>query len=67
LLAFRRSVGYAFESAHVQFVWPPSAMIASIAVGCVFFSAAIGLLGASVPAWRAGQREPYELIRGEVH
>jgi putative ABC transport system permease protein len=67
LLAFRRSVGYAFESAHVHFVWPQPAMIAFIAIGCVLFSAAIGLLGASVPAWRAGRREPYELIRGEVH
>jgi putative ABC transport system permease protein len=66
LLAFRRSVGYALELAGVRFVWPPSTMIAAIAVGCVLLSAAIGLFGAAVPAWRAGRREPYELMRGEV-
>jgi hypothetical protein len=42
-------------------------MIAAIAVGCVVLSAGIGLLGAALPAWRAGQREPYGLIRGEVY
>jgi len=67
LVAFRRSVGYAFEMARVRFVWPPPAMIAAIAVGCVLLSAGIGLLGAAVPAWRAGRREPYGLIRGEVY
>jgi putative ABC transport system permease protein len=65
LLAFRRSMGYDFELARVQFVWPPPGTIAAIAVGCVLLSAAIGLLGAAVPAWRAGREEPYGLIRGE--
>jgi len=67
LLAFRRSVGYAFEMARVRFVWPPPTIIATIAVGCVLLAAGIGLLGAAVPAWRAGRREPYGLIRGEVY
>jgi putative ABC transport system permease protein len=66
LLAFRRSVGYAFEMARVRFVWPSPALIAAIAAGCVLLSAVIGLLGAAVPAWRAARREPYGLIRGEV-
>jgi putative ABC transport system permease protein len=66
LVAFRRSVGYAFEMARVSFVWPTPALIAAIAVGCVLLSAGIGLLGAAVPAWRAGRREPYALIRGEA-
>jgi putative ABC transport system permease protein len=66
LLAFRRSVGYTFETARVQFVWPSPAMIAVIAIGCVLLSAGIGLLGVALPAWRAGRREPYGLIRGEV-
>jgi putative ABC transport system permease protein len=66
LLAFRRSVGYAFEMARVRFVWPPLASIAAIAVCCVLLSAGIGLVGAAFPAWRAGRREPYGLIRGEV-
>jgi putative ABC transport system permease protein len=66
LLSFRRSVGYALEMARVRFVWPPPAMIAAIAVVCVLLSAGIGLLGAAIPAWRAGRREPYGLIQGEV-
>jgi putative ABC transport system permease protein len=65
LLASRRSMGYDFETARVRFVWPPPGTIAAIAVGCVLLSAAIGLLGAAVPAWRAGREEPYGLIRGE--
>ena len=52
LLAFRRSVGYALEMARVRFVWPPPAMFITIAAGCVLISAAIGLLGAAIPAWR---------------
>jgi putative ABC transport system permease protein len=67
LLAFRRSVGYAFEMARIRFVWPSPAMIAATAVGCVLLSAGIGLLGAAIPAWRAGRREPYGLIRGEAY
>jgi putative ABC transport system permease protein len=66
LLAFRRSVGYALETAGVRFIWPAPATIAAIAVACVLLSAGIGLLGAALPAWRAGRREPYGLIRGEV-
>ena len=66
LLMFRRSVGYYFETARVRFVWPPVEAIAVIAVGCVMLAAAVGLLGVAVPAWHAGRREPYELIRGEV-
>jgi putative ABC transport system permease protein len=66
LLSFRRSVGYAFEMTRVRFVWPPPAVFIAIAAGCVLLSAGIGLLGAALPAWRAGRREPYGLIRGEV-
>jgi putative ABC transport system permease protein len=65
LLAFRRSMGYDFELARVRFVWPPPGTIATISLGCVLLSAAVGLLGAAVPAWRAGREEPYGLIRGE--
>jgi putative ABC transport system permease protein len=67
LLAFRRSVGYSFEMARVRFIWPPTTTIAANAVGCVLLAAGIGLLGAAIPAWRAGRREPYGLIRGEAY
>jgi putative ABC transport system permease protein len=67
LLVFRRSVGYYFETVRVSFAWPPLEAIAVTAVGCVLLAAAVGLLGVAVPAWHAGGREPYELIRGEAH
>jgi putative ABC transport system permease protein len=66
LLVFRRSLGYYFETIRAGFAWPPLDMIAATAALCVLLAAGVGLLGAAVPAWHAGRREPYELIRGEA-
>jgi ABC-type antimicrobial peptide transport system permease subunit len=66
LLVFRRSVGYYFEAIRVGFAWPPLDTTAATAVACVLLAAGVGLLGVAVPAWHAGRREPYELIRGEA-
>jgi putative ABC transport system permease protein len=66
LLAFRRSLGYRLEVLQVSFVWPTMGTTALIAACCVLSAAAIGLLGAAVPAWRAGRRDPYDLIRREA-
>jgi putative ABC transport system permease protein len=66
LLAFRRSLGFRLDVMRVNFVWPTIGTTAGIAATCVLLAAAVGLLGAAVPAWRAGRREPYELIRGEA-
>jgi putative ABC transport system permease protein len=66
LLVFRRSVGYYFETIRVGFVWPPLDTTAATAAACVLLAAGLGLLGTAVPAWHAGRREPYELIRGEA-
>jgi putative ABC transport system permease protein len=66
LLVFRRSVGYYFETIRVGFAWPPPGTTAAIAVACVLLATGVGLLGAALPAWHAGRREPYELIRGEA-
>jgi putative ABC transport system permease protein len=66
LLVFRRSVGYYFETIRVGFVWPPLDTTAALAAACVLLAAGLGLLGTAVPAWHAGRREPYELIRGEA-
>jgi putative ABC transport system permease protein len=66
LLLYRRSVGYYFETVRVRFAWPSPGTMAAIAVGCVLLAAGVGLLGVAVPAWRAGRREPHELIRGEA-
>jgi putative ABC transport system permease protein len=66
LLLYRRSVGYYFETVRVRFAWPSPGTMAAIAALCVLLAAAVGLLGVAVPAWRAGRREPHELIRGEA-
>lgn len=66
LMAFRRSLGFRFDVMRVNFVWPTIGTTAGIAASCVLLAAAVGLLGAAVPAWRVGRREPYELIRGEA-
>jgi putative ABC transport system permease protein len=66
LLVFRRSVGYYFETIRVGFAWPPLDTTAATAAACVLLAAGIGLVGVAVPAWHAGRREPYELIRGEA-
>jgi putative ABC transport system permease protein len=67
LLVFRRSVGYYFETVRVRFAWPSPGAMAAIAGGCVLLASAVGLLGVAIPAWRAGRREPYELIRSEAY
>lgn len=65
LLLFRRTLGYYFESIDVPFVWPSAGGMAVDAALCVALAVAIGLIGAVLPAWRAGSREPYELVRAE--
>jgi putative ABC transport system permease protein len=65
LLGFRRSVGYYFETVQLAFAWPSLETIAATAVACALMAAGVGLAGAAFPAWNAGRREPYELIRGE--
>ena len=54
LLVFRRSVGYYLETIRVGFAWPPIETTAAAAVACILLAAGVGLLGAAVPAWRAG-------------
>jgi putative ABC transport system permease protein len=66
LLGFRRSLGYYFETVRIAFAWPAFDTTVATAVGCVLLAAAVGLIGAALPAWNAGRRQPYELIRGEA-
>jgi putative ABC transport system permease protein len=63
LVLFRRSSGFALESAGVSFLWPDLPSLAWYAVGCVVLASLIGWLGALVPAWRASRAEPNALIR----
>jgi putative ABC transport system permease protein len=65
LLGFRRSVGYYFETVQLAFAWPSLDTTAATAVACALMAAGVGLAGTAFPAWNAGRREPYELIRGE--
>lgn len=67
LLLCRRSLGYYFESVAVPFIWPSLSATALAAAAGVFLAAAVGLLGAFVPAWRVRDREPYALVRTEGH
>jgi putative ABC transport system permease protein len=63
LVLFRRSSGFALESAGVAFLWPDLPSLAWDAAGCVLLASLVGWLGALVPAWRASRAEPNALIR----
>jgi putative ABC transport system permease protein len=65
LVLFRRSLGYSFESAHVPFTLPSAPGLVVSGLVSVALCSGVGLVGALLPAWRAGRREPYELVRGE--
>jgi putative ABC transport system permease protein len=65
LLGFQRSLGYWFQTVNVQFHWPAPASVALYGLACVTTAATVGVLGAFLPALRAGRQEPYQLIHGE--
>jgi putative ABC transport system permease protein len=65
VLAFARSLGFYFASLGVPFTWPPDWAIWLAAVVAMVFAACLGIVGASVPAWRARQQEPYLMIQTE--
>ena len=65
LVLFRRSLGYYFESDQVPFAQPPLPALVVSGLVSVLLCCGVGLAGALLPAWRAGRREPYELVRGE--
>jgi putative ABC transport system permease protein len=65
LLIFQHSLVYYLETLHVEFAWPAATEIALAAVVCAAIAAFGGVVGALLPAWRAGGEEPYSLIQGE--
>lgn len=65
LLLARRSLIYHLEWIDVPFVWPEAGQIVVDGLGCVLLAAALGLLGAALPAWRSSKRDPYEMVRVE--
>lgn len=65
LLMFARSLGFYFGLLGVPFSWPPLPVLQAAAVLAVVFSAALGFIGALLPAWRVRRMAPYALIRAE--
>lgn len=63
---FQNSLVFYLQTLHVDFVWPSVTLIAFAALFCALAAAAVGLLGAVLPAWRASANEPYRQIQGEV-
>jgi putative ABC transport system permease protein len=65
LVLFQRSLGYSFANYHVPFTLPPVRDLIVTGLVSVSLCSGVGLVGALLPAWRVGRREPYELVRGE--
>jgi putative ABC transport system permease protein len=65
LLAFARSLGFYFDLLGVPFSWPPLAVLETIAVTTLGFSAVLGFAGAFLPAWRTRRLEPFSLIQAQ--
>ena len=63
---FQRSLVYYLETMHVDFNWPAPAEIVATALACATLAALVGLVGALLPAWRAGGQEAYALIQSEA-
>jgi len=66
LLLFARSLGFYFGLLGVPFSWPPTPVLLFAAMLAVIFSAALGLAGALLPAWRVRSAAPYALIQAEA-
>jgi putative ABC transport system permease protein len=66
LLIFARSLGFYFAQLGIPFSWPPLAILESSAAAAVAVSAILGLVGASIPAWRVCRKAPYSLIQSEA-
>jgi putative ABC transport system permease protein len=65
LLLFARSLGFYFGLLGVPFSWPPLNVLQESAAVAVLFSAALGLIGALLPAWRMRRLDPYTLIQAQ--
>src|SRR5262249_2729389 len=65
LRAFAHSLVYYLESIGIPFAWLGTGTTALFALLCILLASLIGATGAFFPAWQAGRREPYDLIRSE--
>jgi putative ABC transport system permease protein len=64
LLVFQSVAASSLEALDAIVTWPSAGTVASLALGCLAVGAAVGPLGAALPAWRLCRRDPYELARG---
>ena len=62
LLIFARSLGFYFDLLGIPFSWPSPLILQLAAVATVAVSALLGVVGASVPAWRVRRMAPQALI-----
>jgi putative ABC transport system permease protein len=62
LSVFARSLGFHLEAVGIPVAWPPVATVVGAALVAVVVSAALGVAGALVPAWRSQRREPQALL-----
>ncbi len=65
LLTFQRSLVFYLKTVNVAYSWPSWAFVAGLAAACAAWSTLVGLIGAFVPAARAGRCDPYDLIQSE--
>ena len=64
LFFFARSLIYYFDSLSVSFAWPSAVFLVATSMSLLVFSAALGLVGAILPAWKARRVDPFALIQG---
>jgi putative ABC transport system permease protein len=64
LIVFHHTLWRYLETLNVSLAWPSSAAIGVVALGCLAAAAAVGPLGAALPARRLCRRDPYDLARG---
>jgi putative ABC transport system permease protein len=62
LVTFARSLGYYFDLLGVPFSWPAAPVLQIGAIIAILFSAALGVAGALLPAWRVRRTAPHALI-----
>jgi putative ABC transport system permease protein len=67
LLTGARLVGSHVGLIGVPLAWPPLAVLQTGALIALAVSAALGVVGALLPAWRVRRLAPYELIQAEGH
>ena len=64
LLVLQHTLWSHLETLEVPLAWPSAIVTGLTALGCLVVGAAVGPLGALLPAWRLCRHDPYNLARG---